>query len=172
LNGAAGPQWAPLVIIAVIALVLMFRMRRLTQQRPLRLEWLWVTPTLFLIVTMVAAAQSPPVGLDWLWLGVALAIGGGLGWYRGKMMHIAVDPETHALNAKASGAAIAFIIALVAIRYGLRYLAVGERLDAALITDGFLVFAVGLYGVQRLEMWLRARRLLTQARTARAAVGG
>ena len=172
MNGAGGPSWAPLIGIVVLVLVLALRMRRMTRSRPLKVEWLWVTPALLLVLTGVVIAPSPPTGLDWLWLALALVIGGGLGWYRGKMMHIEVDPETHAISTKASAAAMIFLVLLVAIRYGLRYVALGEmHLKAVLITDAFMVFALGLYGVQRIEMWLRARRLLDEARAARAAAG-
>jgi hypothetical protein len=110
--------------------------------------------------------------MDWLWMGVALALGGALGWYRGKMMHITVDPETHVVNARASAAAMYFIVLVLLARLGLRYVALGEaqawHVKATLITGLFLVFAVGLLGVQRLEMFLRARRLLVEARAASA----
>jgi hypothetical protein len=88
------------------------------------------------------------------------------------MMEITVDPQTHALNMRASPAAIIFLVALLLIRFGLRAALATEShawgLKAALITDGFILFALGLLGVQRLEMALRARRLLGEARTARA----
>ena len=92
MNGAGGAHYAPLIGVVLLAAVLLFRMRRLAQSRPLKLEWLWVTPTLLLVLTAVVMAQSPPVGLAWLWLAGALVLAGGLGWYRGKMMHITVDP--------------------------------------------------------------------------------
>ena len=174
MNGGGVQAYAPLISIALVAIILAFRMKRLTQGRPLKLEWLWVTPAIMLVVTAAAMAVAPPMGLDWAWLAAGLALGGVLGWYRGKTMHIAVEPETHALSARASPAALIFLVALIAVRYGLRYVAVGEmqawRLSAALITDGFLVFALGLLGVQRLEMALRARRLLAEARAAKAAL--
>ena len=176
MNGSGGGPYAPLMGIVVGGLVLIFRMRRLTQSRPLKLEWLWVTPALLLALTVVTIIPSPPVGLAWLWLAGALVVGGGLGWYRGKMMHITVDPQTHALSSKASAAALIFIVVLVVIRYGLRVVAQGEmhawKLSAFLITDIFMAFAVGVFGVQRLEMWLRARRLLAEARGAKIVSGG
>ncbi len=88
------------------------------------------------------------------------------------MMHISVDPETHALNTKASPAAMIFIVAIIAIRFALRGVAMGEastlHLTVGVITGAFMAFAVGLFGVQRLEMALRATRLLGEARAAKA----
>jgi NAD/NADP transhydrogenase beta subunit len=163
----------PYLIAVPIALVLiLLRMRGLMKGRRLRLEWLWVMPAVLLAIAVMTIATSHPARLDWLWMLMALAVGAGLGWYRGKMMQISVDPETHALNSKGSPAALIFILVLIAIRFGLRYLALTEaqawHLNAALITDIFIVFAVGLFGVQRLEMWLRGSRLLGEARAARA----
>ena len=146
-----------------------FRLRELSRPRPLRLERLWVVPVLLALMMAVLLAQAPPKGLDWLSLALALAVGGGLGWVRGSTMAIAVDQQTHALNVRASPAAIVFVLALVALRFGLRSVLVGNapflHLSATLITDLFLVFAVGLLGVQRVEMAIRARRLLAQARS-------
>ncbi len=165
--------FAPYVIGGLIFVVLMaFRLRRMNQTRPLKIEWLWVTPALLTVLTVVSLIPQPPQGLGWAWLGVGLVLGGALGWYRGKMMHISVDPETHALNTKASPAAMIFIVALIVIRMGLRGVAMSEastlHLSVAVITGAFMTFAVGLFGVQRLEMAMRATRLLKEARAAKA----
>jgi hypothetical protein len=109
--------------------------------------------------------------MDWLWMAIALALGGGFGWYRGKMMHISVDPESHVVNTRASAAAMYFIVVILLARIGLRYVALDQaqawHLSVTLITGLFLVFAVGLLGIQRLEMFLRAQRLLAEARAAK-----
>ena len=44
------------------------------------------------------------------------------------------------------------------------------HLNAALITDAFLLFAIGMIVVQRIEIWLRCTRLLAQARADKAAI--
>jgi hypothetical protein len=171
------PQGGPLyylVLVVVVVGVLALRMRRLGRSRPLRLERLWIVPVLFAAMMAVLLVQAPPRGLDWLPLGLALTVGAGLGWVRGRTMAIAVDPQTHALNVRASPAAMVFLVALVAIRYGLRSALAGEagalHLSAALLADLFLMFALGLVGAQRIEMALRASRLLAAHR--RPAEGG
>jgi hypothetical protein len=162
-----------LISIGVLVVVMGLRMRSMSRTRRLRLEWLWVTPALILAVTVLSLLPQPPQGLDWAWLGGGLLIGAALGWQRGRMMHIAVDPETHALNTKASPAALFFLVFVIAIRFGLRSLAMGEaqswHLSVSVITGAFLTLALGLLGVQRLEMALRASRLLAEARAAGAA---
>jgi len=162
-----------LIGIVILVLVMAWRLRRMSQSRPLRLELLWVTPAIFTALTVLLLIPQPPQGIAWVYLAVAFAIGGGLGWWRGKLMHITVDPETHALNTRASPAAMIFIVAIIAIRFALRGVALGQastlHLTVGVITGLFMAFAVGLFGVQRLEMFLRASRLLAEARAARAA---
>jgi hypothetical protein len=66
-----------------------------------------------------------------------------------------------------------FLVALILLRVGLRS---GLEMEAeawavspALINDGFILFALGLFGVMRVEMALRATRL---GRDHAAANGG
>lgn len=165
-------HYAPLIVAPLVLVILFFRMRGLTRGRRLRLELLWVTPAILLVATGLAMWQAPPSPTGWAWMAAVLVIGGALGWYRGKMMTITVDPVTHEVNNRASPAAVIFILALFAIRYALRFELTansGWHINAALITDGFLVFALGMFGVQRLEMWLRGSKLLAEARAAKAA---
>ncbi|HEX6741864.1 MAG TPA: hypothetical protein VF079_08740, partial [Sphingomicrobium sp.] len=109
--------------------------------------------------------QLPPTG----WVGVAsaaaLAIGAAVGWQRGKMMHIHVDPETHALNQKASPAAMLFLMALIAVRAFGRGLLGAEGVSPAMLTDPLIAFALGMFTLTRVEMYFRAKRLLEEARS-------
>lgn len=154
----------------IIVLVLIWRMRGLQRGRRLRLEWLWVVPALLGLGAAASLAQAPPVGAEWFWMGLALGLGGVFGWYRGRMMQITVDAETHTLNTRASPAALIFLVALLLVRFGLRAALESESanwgLKVALISDGFILFALGLLGVQRLEMALRARRMLASMQGA------
>lgn len=166
----------PVVVIGLAVLVFVWRMRRLSQTRRLRVEWLWVTPLILTVLIGLNLFYAPgmprPQGLDWAWLAGGLVLGGVLGWYRGKMMDISVDPETHALNTKASPAALLFIVALLVIRSAIRGAAMGEasalHLSVAAITGAFMTMALGLIVVGRIEMAIRARRLLGEARAAKA----
>jgi membrane protein CcdC involved in cytochrome C biogenesis len=81
------------------------------------------------------------------------------------MMHIHVDPETHALNQKASPAAMIFLIALIVVRTTARSV-LGQESDIspAMLTDPLIAFALGMFSLTRLEMYLRAKRLLEEAR--------
>ncbi|MCI3178949.1 hypothetical protein C5708_01630 [Caulobacter sp. CCUG 60055] len=163
----------PFVITPLILLVVILRLRRMSQSRPLKLEWLWIMPAIMLASAAAMLSQMPPKGLDWFWLGLIFTVGAVAGWFRGRMMNITVDPQTHAMNVQASPWALYFLVALFAVRFGLRSVMLQEaqawHLSVALITDAFVVFAVGMLGVQRLEMAIRGRRLLSEARAARAA---
>src|SRR6476619_3980814 len=83
------------ITIGIILVVMALRMRRMGQMRPLKLETLWVVPVLYLVVAALMFWQLPPAG----WVAIAsvagLLIGAAVGWQRGKMMHIHVDPDTH-----------------------------------------------------------------------------
>jgi hypothetical protein len=155
------------IMAVAIALVLALRLRRISRATPLKVERLWIIPVLYAVLAATMTATSPPQGFGWALCAASLAAGAALGWQRGRMMRIEVDPETHALSARASPWAVLFIVALVLLRSGLRAAAqsgVGLHVSAATLTDGLVAFALGLLGMQRLEMYLRARRLLEAAR--------
>jgi membrane protein CcdC involved in cytochrome C biogenesis len=154
------------ITIAIIVVVMALRMRRMGQMRPLKLETLWIVPALYLAVAALMFWQLPPRG----WVAIAsaagLAVGAAVGWQRGKMMHIHVDPETHALNQKASPAAMFFLIGLIVVRSGARAV-LGESggVSPAMLTDPLIAFALGMFTLTRIEMYLRAKRLLGEVRS-------
>jgi membrane protein CcdC involved in cytochrome C biogenesis len=141
------------------------RMRRMGKMRPLKLETLWIVPAMYAAVAALMFYTLPPVGSVATASLVGLAVGAAVGWQRGKMMQIHVDPETHALNQKASPAAMFFLIALILIRAGARSILGQEsNISPAMLTDPLIAFALGMFTLQRVEMYLRARRLLDEAR--------
>src|SRR4051812_7451311 len=103
------------ITIGIIVIVMGMRMRSMGKMRPLKLETLWVVPVLYLAIAGLMFYQLPPVGWIAIVSAIGLVIGAAVGWQRGKMMHIHVDPETHALNQKASPAAMFFLIALIVV---------------------------------------------------------
>lgn len=155
-----------IISAVIIALVLFFRFRSMRRARRLRLETLWIVPTLYAVIAAAVLYQSKPAGIQWLYVALALLAGAALGWRRGALMRIHVDPETHALNQQASPAALLFILVLIAVRQALRLEAGSMGFDIAFVTDLLVMFALGLFTATRLEMFLRARRLLAEARAA------
>jgi len=166
------PQgWLRYAIPALIILiVLAFRLRGMNRERPLRIERLWIVPALYCLVAGLTFWNAPPAGMAWAYCGAALLAGAALGWQRGRMMRISVDPETHEIRQKASPAAMLLILGLLVIRSGARNAEAlgipGVHIDVMVTTDVLIAFALGLLTVQRLEMFLRARRLLAEARGA------
>jgi membrane protein CcdC involved in cytochrome C biogenesis len=153
------------ITIGIIVVVLALRMRRMGQMRPLKLGGLWIVPAIYLAVAAIMFAQLPPTGWVAAACILALATGAAIGWQRGKMMHIHVDPETHVLNQKASPAALIFLIALIVLRSGARAILGQEGgVSPAMLTDPLIAFALGMFALTRLEMYLRAKRLLDEAR--------
>lgn len=154
--------------IVVFAIVFGLRARRMSRMRPLKLEYLWIVPALYFAIVAAMFVAKPPTPAAWLAAAAALLAGAALGWQRGRMMQIHVDPETHALNQKGSPWAILFLLAII----GIKALAQGEGralgFDVTMVTDVALAFALGLFAATRLEMFLRARRLLDAARAAKA----
>jgi len=154
------------ITIGIIVVIMALRMRRMGQMRPLNLNNLWIVPALYLVVAALMFFQLPPTGWVAIASAAALAVGAAVGWQRGKMMHIHVDPETHALNQKASPAAMIFLIVLIIVRTGARSV-LGQESDIspAMLTDPLIAFALGMFSLTRLEMYLRAKRLLEEARS-------
>ena len=152
------------ISIAIVVVVMALRMRRMGKMRPLKLETLWVVPALYLAVALLMFVQLPPTGWVAVATAVGLLIGAAVGWQRGKMMHIHVDPATHALNQRASPAAMLFLLALLVVRSLGRGFLGSEGVSPAMLTDPLIAFALGMFTLTRVEMYLRARRLLEEAR--------
>jgi len=146
----------------VVCLVILLRLRLASRVRRLRLETLWIVPAIYGVFTGFLLYQFPPHGLQWLYGGAALAAGGAVGWRRGKLMRINVDPETHTLNQQASPAAILFILAVLLIRRGLSFEAGSMGFNVGLVTDLLVLFVLGMFSVARIEMFLRAKRMLRE----------
>ncbi|MFL6856472.1 MAG: CcdC protein domain-containing protein [Allosphingosinicella sp.] len=166
--GAPHPLIGYAIMAVILSLVLFFRVRRVNQARPLKVERLWVVPALYALIAVAAFAATPPDAAGWGMAAVAFALGAALGWQRGRMMKIEVDPETRGVTATQSPAAFLFIVVLIALRSGLREMAATGHgglfhVSPSTITDLLVAFALGLLGVQRLEMYLRARRLIAEA---------
>jgi membrane protein CcdC involved in cytochrome C biogenesis len=164
-------SWISFAISAVVILVVLaLRMRRMGKERPLKIEQMWIIPALYLGVAGFMFWRFPPAGLMWVAVLVALGVGAALGWQRGRMMHITVNPQTHEISQKASPAAMLFIVVLIFLRMGAREAAAmggpGFHIDLASVTDVLIAFALGLLATQRIEMYLRARRLLEAVRAA------
>lgn len=152
------------VVGGLVALALFIRIRRFGKHQRLRIRTLWIIPTIFTLIAAAIFWQVPPQGFGWLWVGLGFVAGGAIGWQRGRLVEVSVDPATGALRQRSSPAALVFLGLLILLRWGLRSLVmIGDarwHLGAMLVSDIFIAFAVGVLGFYRAEIYLRARRLL------------
>jgi len=159
-----------IVLIALVAFVLAMRLRRMTRGRRLQLEWLWVVPALYGALAASLLYISSPTPTIWAACGAALAIGAALGWQRGRMVRLSIDPDSHALSQRESPLAILFIVLLIAIRFGVRSLGEAEaaawHVSVFAVTDILVMFGFGLFTAQRIELWRRGSALLAARHTA------
>lgn len=156
-------QIIPLAVIPVVLVLVLLRNRR---PRVLRPQWMWVAPVLILIAIGAGLYFTPhaPFGpAAYAAFAGALSAGAAAGWWRGKTITIQKTADG-TLLAQASPIGLILIVALLAGRTALRGLMESQasdwHIDAAVITDAFMLFAVGLVVAQRIEMFIRARAVL------------
>ena len=149
-------------LIAVFVLAMVLR-RSLRGQR-LKVDRLWVIPVLLIVAAVMTLVQSPPTDPAGI-AGIVLAavMGVAVGWQRGKLTRITLDADTGVLTSQASPAAVVLILAVFALRFGLRFwLQAHPQKGGPLLaaTDALLLFGVGMIATARIEMWLRCKRLI------------
>ena len=157
------PQtFIPIVVALAVAGLILVRNR---QPRPLAPERMWIVPVLVLPMIGMGLYFTPhdPFGPGaYAGFAAALALGAAAGWWRGKTVNI-TRGEGGRLYAKASPLGLVLLVGLFVVRGALRLLVERQgaawHLNAAAVTDAFMLFAVGLIVAQRAEMWLRARSL-------------
>ena len=158
-----------LVPLGIVAVVIVLRNSR---PRRLKIERLWVTPAIYLILLASALAEAPPplTPISIAILVSAFAIGAAIGWQRARFTQIHIHPETHDLSSRASPIGILFIFAILVVRYAARDFLSGSAAEMHVplvaITDGFLLLAIAMLTTQRLEIWQRASRMLAEAKAA------
>lgn len=160
-------QLIPLIVIAVVLPLVLLRNRR---PRTLRLRWMWVVP--MIVVALIGLGlwatitfdpeHTPFRPVDWAILAAGLGLGVALGWLRGRMVVIHKDADG-ALKAQASPLGLILIVALLAGRQGLRAVlephAAEWGLNVLAVQDAFMLLAAGLVVAQRVEIFIRARRI-------------
>jgi len=163
------PQhYVPLIVIAVILPLMLLRNRR---PRALHPQRMWIMPVLMCALMALAIwgtwmqpgiPHTPFTPLDWSLLAAGVLLGGAAGWWRGKMTTI----EKHAdgaLKAQASPVGLILIIGLLlgrrALSAWLEPHAAALGLSIMAVTDAFLLFVAAMIVMQRIEMYVRARRI-------------
>jgi hypothetical protein len=163
---AHGGNWLTVLLpFAVIAVVIALRLRSMRGERPLNLGTIWIVPVVYLLLAGSMMVALPPTPMGWGLVVTGVAVGLVLGWYRGRLTHIERNPETGELRQRASPLAMILLLALIVLKLGARSIfgeaaATQPGSGAMMLTDAFLGFALGLLSATRIEMYLRARRLI------------
>ena len=163
----------PLIYLIPMGIALVVIVARNSRPRKLRIERLWITPAVYILLMGAALAAPPVPPVTVVNVGVLIlgfAIGVALGWQRGRLTSIHIHPETHDLSSRASPIGILLIFGILMLKSVLRSMGkdivVGSvHIEAA--GDALLVMGVATIATQRLELWLRASRMLAEARAAK-----
>ena len=134
------------VLIAVVVIAL--NARRMMRPRRFRPIALWISPALILVgVAALMGTRPAPTVSHILGLTAALALGGVIGWVRGKLVRVAVDTETGMVTQRGTPFGIMLLIGLMIVRSGIRFVAMRYPdlgIDLGKATDILLFFALGL----------------------------
>ena len=163
----APDQVLPIAIPMAILVIILMRSRR---PRRLHLNRMWIVPTLVVLGIGMGLYFTPhrPFG-PWAYSAftLALVLGGLAGWWRGRTIDIYRDAGTGQLMAMPSPLGLVLIVGLLVVRRGLDTYLVSNadswHLNAVAVTDAFMLFAIGLVVVQRIEMYIRGRAIMAGA---------
>ncbi len=172
-GGLAGLSPQAVGMIVTLAVVTVIVLRRNSRPREVNLQRLWIRPAIAFLGVVALFSQSPPplTVASVAVVTTAIALGGALGWQRGRLTLIEVHPETHLVTARVSPIGVVLVLGLVALRMLLRTALSGPGMDARLVgllADGLMVMAAVTMVAQQIEIGMRARRLLDEARTLSA----
>lgn len=162
-------QIGPLIGVGIALVVILLKGRK---PRTLRPQWMWVAPLLVTVLiglglwgmTYSPTADHSPFGpVEWAMVAVGLMLGGAVGWWRGGMTTIFREADG-TLKSRASPLGLVLIVGLLAgrgvLRGWLEANAAAWHINPLALADAFMVFVVGLVVMQRVEMFIRARRIM------------
>ncbi|WP_205478724.1 CcdC protein domain-containing protein [Sphingomonas arenae] len=154
--------------LLTLALVLAIRVRRPQSERPLSKRFLWLAPTLYLAAVTAMLVRHPPTLVGWFMVLGGVLTGAVIGWVRGRMFALRVDPESGLVLRRRSRAAVVLLVGVVSLRF-IANLWVGpgtgvdpETSPTLIVTDFMMGCVFGLLAVTRIEIAIRARRLLAR----------
>lgn len=175
------PYLVPVIVVALLA-------RRLIRNTPqkVKLNRIFILPGIIILGAGITLASTPIPGLMWIGIYiVALIAGGVVGFLSAHHQEFALDYETGEITSKSTPIGSALVVALFAVRFGLKFLMPGvagsptqvssytpnapvqhfsAHANASLIgwTDAGLLFSVGLLVARAATTYLRARPLLEE----------
>lgn len=115
-------QLSTLIFIAIFALIVGVRIWRSAREQRFKPATMWIVPGIFAAITTIwAVADGFTSALDIALFVIALAIGGAIGWYQGTHTTIRYDHTIHAMFVKISPIGSMIWVAVLALRFGVRY---------------------------------------------------
>ncbi|MEO7248348.1 MAG: DUF1453 domain-containing protein [Novosphingobium sp.] len=159
-------QWLQLLPFAIIAFVMWRRWKSMAVAKPLKLQRMWIVPTLYTVLVCAMLWAIPPSLAGWELFLAAVIGGGGIGWQRARMMHLHIDEGTGALMIRQSPAGLIVIVGIILARRMFvpsqangGPAAAGAHPALPLATDALLGFALGMIVGYAIELWRRAKDL-------------
>jgi len=115
-----------LIVIGVFAVLIGIRLWRAAREQRFQPTTMWIAPGIFAAITLAwAIADRFTTPLDVVLLIASLAVGGAIGWYQGTHTSIRYDHAIHAMFVKISPIGSMIWIAVLALRFGVRYVTGG-----------------------------------------------
>jgi protein-S-isoprenylcysteine O-methyltransferase Ste14 len=173
------PYLGPVLVVALLA-------RRLLRNPPRKVKpWrLFIGPAIISLAVIAIFSTTPlpqPAMIWFVGFVAALAIGATAGFLTTHHQEFTIDKETGEVSARATPVGTALIVALFALRYGLKYVTphadpyAGQPVhpSASVIgwTDVGIMFAVGMVYARTITTWLHARPLLAEHKAQKAISG-
>jgi hypothetical protein len=175
------PYIVPLIVVVILA-------RRLMRNKPQKVKTgrLFVLPGIVVVATLLTLYATGIPGLLWIGVDVVALIGGAaVGFLSAHHQEFALDYETGEITSKATPIGAALVVALFAVRFGLKLLMpdvagsptavtsytpgnplpqVPAHASGALLgwTDAGIVFSAALMMARAATTYLRAQPLLAE----------
>jgi hypothetical protein len=109
--------------IAIVALVVVLRVRYMAREQKFGIVRMWATPPVLAALTAwIMIFDRFTSASDVALAVVALAVGGAIGWYQGTHTTVRVDRAAGAMFVKTSPIGIAIFMGVLLVRVGVRLL--------------------------------------------------
>lgn len=161
---------AQLLAIAAISLVIFLMARRVMRPRPLRIETTWRGPAFMTAAAALFFSTRPMPSVPHAEaLALTVAVGLVLGWLRGRLVDIAVEPDTGNATQRGTPLGLVFLVALGIVRTLIRAAALRHPelgLDVEIMSEFLIAFAFGMLSGYPLALNHAYRRAIARQAAA------
>jgi hypothetical protein len=167
LNLISDPTMNSILPYVVPVLLLGLIVRRSGRPRSVNTGRMWVAPAIYAAIAISALLAEPfPGVLAIMAFAAATLAGVGLGYLRARHLHLTIDPKTGKISSRATTLGSLLIVALFAVRFGLKSVfpdmaSHGHAAkDVTLGANILLLFTVAMMITNTIMVWRRTRPLL------------